>query len=105
MEYSRFLADWNEDERTRSEWWTRFQKACEGLCNAFQYFMEQDLGPQGCLSKRFKEWEDKSWTDILAMSGCISWDLVYGIPAFEFVKTCGTFDRFRSLVLVMNAKS
>jgi hypothetical protein len=82
-----------------------FRLYCECLCNAFQYFMEAMVGPKGFWSGKVADWKSKSWGQIIAQSGDIGYDMTYGLPALEFIKSCNGFDQFRRLVADLNAKS
>jgi hypothetical protein len=77
----------------------------ECLCNAFQYFMEVTLGPRGYWMKKVSEWRPKTWAQIIARSTDLAYDLTYGLPALEFIKSCNGFPQFKAMFAELNAKS
>jgi len=79
---------------------------CECLCNAFEYFMEATLGPDdGDWVRRMAHWKSKTWAVIIAETTCLSYDMTYGLPALEFIKTCEDFAAFKRMFADLNVKS
>jgi hypothetical protein len=78
---------------------------CECLCNAFQYFMEVSVGPRASWAKRVSDWRPKGWAQIIAQSTDIGYDMTYGLPALEFIRSCAGFAGFKKMFADLNARS
>jgi hypothetical protein len=76
----------------------------ECLCNAFEYFMEVQIGPRGNWIARMAKWRSKSWAQILAMSTDLDYDMTYGLPALEFIRSCRDFTAFKAMLVDLNSK-
>jgi hypothetical protein len=76
---------------------------CECLCNAFEYFMETLLGPpEGDWKVRMTKWRTQTWAQIIGESTCLSYDMTYGLPTLEFIKTCADFPEFKKMFADLN---